>query len=96
MQTFSYLRLVVICPSPTLTQTLVQKSLVAIGFKIGCISQDDLGYITHVIPPKQIPITENAIEFNAIDIGTTVGIATTMNVYIFKSGLTSMLLQKTY
>ena len=53
------------------------QSLSAVGFRDTAFSQDDLGYVTHVIPPKQIPITENAIEFNAIDIGTTVGIATT-------------------
>ena len=53
------------------------QSLSAIGFRDTAFTQDDLGYVTHVIPPKQIPITENAIEFNAIDIGTTVGIATT-------------------
>ena len=53
------------------------QSLSAVGFRNTAFTQDDLGYITHVIPPKQVPITENAIEFNAIDIGTTVGIATT-------------------
>ena len=53
------------------------QSLSAVGFRSTAFTQDDLGYITHVIPPKQVPITENAIEFNAIDIGTTVGIATT-------------------
>ena len=53
------------------------QSLGAVGFRDTSFSQDDLGYVTHIIPPKQVPITENAIEFNAIDIGTTVGIATT-------------------
>ena len=32
-------------------------------------SQDDKGYITHIIPPKEVPIAENAIEFTAIDVG---------------------------
>ncbi len=53
------------------------QSLSAVGFRDTAFTQDDLGYITHIIPPKEVPITENAIEFDAIDIGTTVGIATT-------------------
>jgi len=53
------------------------KSLIASGFRNTAFPQDDLGYITHIIPPKEIAITENAIEFDAVDIETTVGIATT-------------------
>ena len=53
------------------------KALIASGFRNTAFTQDDQGYITHIIPPKQIPITENAIEFDAIDIEKTVGIGTT-------------------
>jgi len=53
------------------------RSLNASGFRNAAFTQDDLGYVTHIIPPKELPIPENAIEFDAIDIETTVGIATT-------------------
>mgnify|MGYP003334283048 FL=1 len=53
------------------------KSLIASGFRDTAFPQDDVGYITHVIPPKEVPITENAIEFDAIDIEKTIGITTT-------------------
>ena len=59
------------------------KSLVASGFRPDAFSQDDLGYITHIIPPKEVPIAENAIEFNAVDISKTVGIASTAYLYLY-------------
>ena len=46
-------------------------------------SQDDKGYISHIIPPKEIPITENAIEFDAIDLGVTVGVSSDAHLYLF-------------
>ena len=33
------------------------KALVAEGFKQNAFSQDDIGYITHIIPPKEFPTT---------------------------------------
>jgi len=53
------------------------KALVAEGFKKNAFSQDDVGYITHIIPPKEIPTTEKTIEFQTLDISTTVGVGTT-------------------
>lgn len=54
------------------------KALVASGFKTTAFNQDDLGYITHIIPPKEISPVETAIEFNAIDTERTVGVASTV------------------
>ena len=59
------------------------KSLVASGFRKNAFPQDDLGYITHIIPPKEISLTENAIEFNAIDVSKTVGVASTGHLYLY-------------
>lgn len=59
------------------------KSLVASGFRKNAFPQDDLGYITHIIPPKEVPITETAIEFNSIDVATTVGVASTAHLYLY-------------
>jgi hypothetical protein len=53
------------------------KSLVASGFRRNAFSQDDQGYITHIIPPRELPNDEISIEFNAIDVTTTVGVGTT-------------------
>ncbi len=53
------------------------KSLVASGFRNNAFPQDDFGYITHIIPPKELPNEEISIEFNAIDVAGTVGVGTT-------------------
>ena len=59
------------------------KSLVADGFRNESFAQDDLGYITHIIPPKEVPLTESSIEFSAIDVLQTVGIASTAHLYLY-------------
>jgi len=53
------------------------KSLVASGFRKNAFPQDDFGYITHIIPPKELPNDEISVEFSAIDVATTVGVGTT-------------------
>jgi hypothetical protein len=63
------------------------KSLVASGFKRTAFTQDDQGYITHIIPPKEIEEEEISIEFNAIDVGITIlrsaGAGTTTHLYLY-------------
>jgi len=59
-------------------------ALVARGFRPEAFSQDDQGYVTHIIPPKEVPITESAIEFNAIDVAKTVGVASTAHLYLYQ------------
>ena len=41
------------------------------------ISQDDVGYITHIIPPKEFSTLDKTVEFQTLDIATTVGVGTT-------------------
>ena len=53
------------------------KALVAEGFKKNAFSQDDIGYITHIIPPKEFSTVEKTVEFASLDIATTVGVTTT-------------------
>jgi len=53
------------------------KSLVSSGFRRNAFPQDDFGYITHIIPPKELPLDEYSIEFSSLDVVKTVGIATT-------------------
>ena len=59
------------------------KALVAEGFKNDAFIKDDIGYITHVIPPKEISLTETSIEFEAIDVSKTVGVGSIGQLFIY-------------
>ena len=66
------------------------RALIADGFREEAFPQDDVGYITHIIPPKEVPLTESALEFNAIDVLKTlptgyssVGVGSTGNLYLY-------------
>ena len=63
------------------------KALVSSGFKRDAFPQDDCGYITHIIPPRENESTEITVEFNSIDVGLTtsrsVGAATTNKLYLY-------------
>jgi hypothetical protein len=64
------------------------KALVASGFKRQAFSQDDVGYITHIIPPRQIESEDITLNFGSIDVGLTtsssVGAATTNKLYLYE------------
>ena len=60
-------------------------ALTSDGFRTDAFSQDDVGYITHLIPPKEVPLTESSVEFDAIDVLKTdsaVGVGSTGNLYL--------------
>ena len=63
------------------------KALVSSGFKKTAFAQDDYGYITHIIPPKEIDPDEFGVEFVAIDVGVTTsksaGAGTTNRLYLY-------------
>ena len=62
------------------------KALVASGFRSAAFPQDDIGYITHIIPPKELSRTETAIEFNSIDVlktSSVTGVGSTGNLYLY-------------
>ena len=59
------------------------KALVAQGFRKNAFPQDDQGCITHIIPPKEFSKTKKTIEFNAIDVIATVGVASTGHLYLY-------------
>ena len=59
------------------------KALIADGFRKTAFPQDDQGYITHIIPPKEVSKVETSIEFNAIDVVKTVGVASTGHLYLY-------------
>jgi hypothetical protein len=59
------------------------KALVADGFRTNSFSQDNTGYISHIIPPQEVDILETPIEFDAIDVTSTVGVASTGQLYLY-------------
>lgn len=59
------------------------KSLIASGFRRDAFSRDDVGYITHIIPPKQLTTSNTSIEFDSIDVVATVGVASTNRLYLY-------------
>ena len=58
-------------------------ALTSVGFRDDAFSQDNTGYISHIYPPKEIPLTENSLEFQAIDVAKTVGLADTSKLFIY-------------
>jgi hypothetical protein len=60
------------------------KALVASGFKKNAFSQDDYGYITHTIPPKEIEESDVSVEFNAIDVGVTTSVGISTHLYLYE------------
>ena len=59
------------------------KALVASGFRSEAFPQDDCGYITHIIPPKEITNPEFSIEFDAIDIAKTTDPGDSEKLYLY-------------
>jgi len=60
-------------------------ALTSAGFRTETFSQDNQGYITHIIPPKEVSLAESSIEFQSIDIVKTdrvAGIGSTGNLYL--------------
>jgi len=53
------------------------------GFRDQAFGQDDVGYITHIIPPQEIQTTDFNLEYDAIDVYNTVGIASTNRLYLY-------------
>ena len=61
------------------------KALLVNGFKRQAFSQDDVGYITHIIPPKQLDNRRvQTVEFPAIDTAVTASIANNTRLYLYQ------------
>ncbi len=59
------------------------RALISDGFRDSAFLQDDVGFISHIVPPRQIDINEVSFEFNAIDVSKTVGVASTGHLYLY-------------
>ena len=58
-------------------------ALVADGYKENSFARDDVGYITHIIPPKEITTTEAALEFVSLDVNKTLSVGNTSRLYLY-------------
>ena len=60
-------------------------ALTSVGFRTDAFTQDDQGFITHIIPPKEVSLAESSIEFESIDVTKTdvvAGVGSTGNLYL--------------
>ena len=61
-----------------------QNSLISKGFKEEAFTRDDVGYISHIVPPRESVESTVNIEFNSIDVAKTVGVASTGHLYLYQ------------
>jgi hypothetical protein len=59
------------------------KALSAKGFKSDAYARDDVGYISHIISPKELESQEYSVEFYSIDVNATASVATTSRMYLY-------------
>ena len=60
-----------------------QTALESSGFRPESFNRDDVGYITHVLPPREIPKNETTASWLTLDTQKTVGIGITDRLYLF-------------
>jgi|LULN01.1.fsa_nt_gb hypothetical protein len=58
-------------------------ALVSDGYKEDAFSRDDVGYITHIIPPKEITTSDSALEFVSLDVSKTLSVGNTSRLYLY-------------
>ena len=60
------------------------KALISSGFKKSAFQKDDVGYITHIIPPRELETANTSIEYDAVDVyQTAVGVGSTGRLYLY-------------
>jgi len=60
-----------------------QRALRSDGYRSTSFTQDDVGYITHLMPPKSLLPETVSVEYPAIDITKTVGVGETHRLYLY-------------
>ena len=58
-------------------------SLESVGYKRDSFDRDDVGYITHIIPPKEIVQDENNISWLSLDVNKIINATSTERLYIY-------------
>jgi len=59
------------------------RSLRAVGFRNESFNQDDVGYITHIIPSQEGLFGETSTEFFSIDIEKTISVGISSHLYLY-------------
>jgi len=59
------------------------KALVSTGFRRKAFTRDDVGYISHIIPPKVIENFEVSVEYLPIDVGVTTAVGISSHLYLY-------------
>ena len=72
------------------------KALVSSGFRLNAFPKDDVGYITHIIPPEQLKLDENSIEFYSIDVAKTITSGNVTKLYIYGETNQNIIPEDTY
>ena len=57
-------------------------SLEAVGFRAESFDRDDVGYITHVIPPRELTFRETNVTWLPLDVNKIISAANTARLYI--------------
>ena len=60
-----------------------QTALESSGFRPESFNRDDVGYITHILPPREIPRTVTTASWLTLDTPKTVGVGITDRLYLF-------------
>ena len=60
-----------------------QTALESTGFRPDSFDRDDVGYITHVIPPREITREDSTVSWLTIDTRKTIGVGVTDRFYLF-------------
>ena len=60
-----------------------QTALESSGFRPESFNRDDVGYITHVLPPREIPKAETTASWLTLDTQKTVGVGITDRLYLY-------------
>jgi hypothetical protein len=58
-------------------------SLESTGFRNESFDRDDVGYITHIIPPKEIDNIENDVTWLSLDVAKTISVGSTSKLYLY-------------
>jgi len=58
-------------------------SLESTGFRNESFDRDDVGYITHIIPPKEIDNIENDVSWLSLDVAKTISVGSTNKLYLY-------------
>ncbi len=59
------------------------KAFQAVGFRRDAFAKDDIGYITHIITPKEKDINQVSVNFLPLDYSKTVSVGDTTKLYLY-------------